>query len=230
MFSIVIPLFNEEENIISLLDEIYLELKNIQKYEIVLVNDCSTDNTLELISNYTKHKKIKIINNKFNKGQSYSMNKGIVNSFYDTIITLDGDGQNNPKDIPNLLKIYEKQKERCLVGGIRLNRKDNLIKIMSSKIANSIRSAILQDNCSDTGCSLKIFSKNDFIKLPYFDGIHRFLPALFKNLGCILLFVNVDHRKRKYGYSKYGTLDRLIKGVKDLFYVLKVIKTIKNYK
>ncbi len=230
MFSIVIPLYNEEKNITSLLEEIFLVLNNQEKYEIILINDCSEDNTLVVISKYKKHKNIKILNNINNKGQSYSIHKGITESFYDTIITLDGDGQNNPKDIPKLLDIYKKQKERCLVGGLRLKRKDNIIKILSSKIANKVRSIILKDNCKDTGCSLKVFSKKDFIKLPYFDGIHRFLPALFKNIGCILLFEEVDHRNRKFGISKYGTFDRLIKSIKDLFFVLKIIKKIKTNK
>ena len=230
MFSIVIPLYNEEKNITSLLEEIFLVLNNQEKYEIILINDCSEDNTLVVISKYKKHKNIKILNNINNKGQSYSIHKGITESFYDTIITLDGDGQNNPKDIPKLLDIYKKQKERCLVGGLRLKRKDNIIKILSSKIANKVRSIILKDNCKDTGCSLKVFSKKDFVKLPYFDGIHRFLPALFKNIGCILLFEEVDHRNRKFGISKYGTFDRLIKSIKDLFLVLKIIKKIKTNK
>ena len=230
MFSIVIPLYNEEKNITSLLEEIFLVLNNQEKYEIILINDCSVDNTLGVISKYKKHKNIKILNNKYNKGQSYSIHKVITESFYDTIITLDGDGQNDPKDIPKLLDIYKKQKERCLVGGLRLKRKDNIIKILSSKIANKVRSIILKDNCKDTGCSLKVFSKKDFIKLPYFDGIHRFLPALFKNIGCILLFEEVDHRNRKFGISKYGTFDRLIKSIKDLFLVLKIIKKIKTNK
>ncbi len=230
MFSIVIPLYNEEKNITSLLEEIFLVLNNQEKYEIILINDCSEDNTLVVISKYKKHKNIKILNNINNKGQSYSIHKGITESFYDTIITLDGDGQNNPKDIPKLLDIYKKQKERCLVGGLRLKRKDNIIKILSSKIANKVRSIILKDNCKDTGCSLKVFSKKDFVRLPYFDGIHRFLPALFKNIGCILLFEEVDHRNRKFGISKYGTFDRLIKSIKDLFFVLKIIKKIKTNK
>jgi len=228
MFSIIIPLYNEEKNIIPLLNEIFFELKKIQLFEIILINDYSSDKTLEKIHNYKEKKNIRILNNKSNRGQSYSLHKGVVNSKYDTIITLDGDGQNNPKDISKLLKIYQNQKKRCLVGGIRLKRKDNFIKIISSKLANYVRSKILQDNCSDTGCSLKIFSKKDFIKLPYFNGIHRFLPALFKNLGCSLIFENVDHRSRKFGFSKYGTLDRLTKSVKDLFFVLKIIKELKK--
>ncbi len=228
MFSVVIPLFNEDQNIILLLDEIYNVLKKYENFEIVLIDDCSTDKTLYKIKEYKRYDRIKIIHNKKNEGQSYSLHRGITNASFDTIITLDGDGQNNPNDIPKLLNIYNKQTSNSMVGGIRLKRKDNFVKIFSSRIANFIRSIILNDNCKDTGCSLKIFNKNDFIKIPFFNGIHRFLPALFKNLGCKLLFENVDHRKRKYGYSKYGTFDRLIRGIRDLFLVLKIIKSLKK--
>ena len=228
MFSVVIPLFNEDQNIILLLDEIYNVLKKYENFEIVLIDDCSTDKTLYKIKKYKRYDRIKIIHNKKNEGQSYSLHRGITNASFDTIITLDGDGQNNPNDIPKLLNIYNEQTSNSMVGGIRLKRKDNFVKIFSSRIANFIRSIILNDNCKDTGCSLKIFNKNDFIKIPFFNGIHRFLPALFKNLGCKLLFENVDHRKRKYGYSKYGTFDRLIRGIRDLFLVLKIIKSLKK--
>ena len=228
MFSIVIPLYNEEKNIIPLLDEIHSVFNNHEQYEIVLINDCSTDNTQDVIKKYKQKRNIKILNNIYNKGQSYSIYKGITESSHDTIVTIDGDGQNNPNDIPRLLELYRNQKERCLVGGLRLKRKDSTLKVFSSVIANNVRSMILNDNCKDTGCSLKIFSKRDFIRLPYFDGVHRFLPALFKHMGCILLFEEVDHRRREFGYSKYGTFDRLIKGVRDLFLVFKIIKKIKN--
>ena len=230
MFSIIIPLFNEDKNIISLLDEIVLALKNYKDFEIVLIDDCSNDNTFKIINSYNNYKRITIIQNNFNKGQSFSLYKGISNASFDTIITLDGDGQNNPFDIPKKLKIYNNQETKCLVGGIRVKRKDNIVKILSSRIANSIRSFILNDNCKDTGCSLKVFSKKEFNKLPYFNGIHRFLPALFKNLGCKLLFERVDHRKRKFGYSKYGTFDRLVRGIRDLFLVLRIINSLKKIK
>ena len=111
-----------------------------------------------------------------------------------------------------------------LVGGIRINRQDNTIKIISSKIANYIRKMILKDNCKDTGCSLKVFNKKIFLTFPYFDGIHRFLPALFIGFGYKTFFIDVNHRKRKYGVSKYGTINRLFKGIRDLYKVKKIIK------
>ena len=223
MFSIIIPLFNEEKNIKNLLNEIFMILKNQENFEVVLVDDNSTDKTLELISNYKKNN-IKILQNKTNKGQSYSIHKGIKYSLYNIIITLDGDGQNDPADIYKLLNLYKSDERLKLVGGIRAKRKDNLIKIISSRIANTIRSRLLKDNCRDTGCSLKVFDKKIFLKFPYFDGIHRFLPALFKGFGHKTKFVNVNHRERKYGISKYGTMNRLFKGIIDLIKVFKILK------
>ena len=225
MFSIVVPLFNESKNIIPLLKEIKSSLKDYDNYEIVLINDSSTDNTANVIKDI-KNEYIKIINNKDNKGQSYSIHKGIELSLNEIIITLDGDGQNDPKDIPKLLDLYFRNDKIKLVGGIRKKRQDSYIKIFSSKIANYIRSKILSDNCKDTGCSLKVFSKNIFLEFPYFDGMHRFLPALFKGYSYQTTFIEVNHRKRKFGVSKYGTFNRLFKGIKD---IIRVKRIINNY-
>ena len=112
-----------------------------------------------------------------------------------------------------------------LIGGIRRNRKDNFTKIISSKIANSIRSRILNDECIDTGCALKIFDKKIFLSFPFFDGVHRFLPALFKGYGYETLFIDVNHRKRNHGISKYGTMNRLFAGIRDIIKVKKILKT-----
>ncbi len=223
MFSIVIPLLNEEANIINLVDEINVKLDKYNDFEIILINDGSTDKTYNII-NTINSKKIKIINNLKTKGQSYSISQGIKKSINKIIVTIDGDGQNDPSDIPNLLKFFLKHDEVKLVGGIRSNRKDNIIKITSSKIANFVRSRILKDGCKDTGCSLKIFDKEIFLSFPFFDGIHRFLPALFKGYGYKTNFLNVNHRKRKHGKSKYGTINRLINGIKDMNKVRRILK------
>ena len=116
-----------------------------------------------------------------------------------------------------------KKKNLKLIGGIRENRKDNYVKIISSKIANKIRQYLLNDNCKDTGCGLKIFDRNIFLLFPYFNGIHRFLPALFKGYGHKTDFINVNHRVRKYGKSKYGTIDRLFRGIRDIIKVKNII-------
>lgn len=230
-FSIVIPFFNEEENIKPLIDEIQNSLKiNKFEYELILINDHSTDATLQLL-NEIKNKlniRVEIINNHTNLGQSLSIYNGIKQSNYDVIVTLDGDGQNNPINIPFLVETYFLEKNISLIGGIRVKRKDKLIKRVSSRIANKIRSAILNDNCSDTGCSLKVFDKRVFLSFPYFDGIHRFLPALFSGYSKNTMFINVDHRPRKYGYSKYGTMKRLLKGIIDIFRVIIIINRFKK--
>tara|TARA_Y100000590_G_C15583468_1_gene963242 strand:- start:469 stop:1170 length:702 start_codon:yes stop_codon:yes gene_type:complete len=227
-FSIVIPVFNESKNIENLVLEIINSLSEYKNYELIIVEDGSKDDSLKVIKNIQKKHTIKLIQHNKNLGQSRSIYTGIKNSSSETIVTLDGDGQNNPKDIPKLLKIYFSLNNFSLVSGIRMNRKDNLIKIMSSKMANSIRSYILQDNCPDTGCSLKIFQKNIFLDFPYFDGIHRFIPALFKGFGQKIRYVPVDHRLRIKGVSKYGILDRLFKGVYDLFRVKRIINQYKK--
>jgi len=223
MFSIVIPVYNEEKNIVILLEEIFFCLDSYKNYEIIIVNDSSTDNTLESIKKNIKNQNLKVINNTKNVGQSYSIYNGIRNSSNDIIITIDGDGQNDPSDISKLLKNYTENKELKLVGGLRLKRKDNLVKVISSKLANYIRKKILKDNCSDTGCSLKVFDKKIFLDFPMFDGIHRFLPALFSGYGYKTLYLPVNHRPRNYGISKYGTMNRLFKGIRDTIYVYKIL-------
>ena len=227
-FSLIIPVFNEGKNITNLVYEIYDSLKNHKDFEVILVNDYSNDNTLLEIEALKNNFPIKIINNKKNYGQSYSIKEGIIKSKYDIIITIDGDGQNNPNDIPSLLKVYFNNSEIKLVGGIRNKRKDSNIKLISSKIANSIRSNVLKDNCQDTGCSLKVFDKRIFLNFPFFDGIHRFLPALFKGYGYKTTFINVDHRPRLYGKSNYGTVGRLFKGILDLIRVVIIVKKFKR--
>ena len=167
---------------------------------------------------------LKILTNSKNQGQSFSLNKGIKNSLNNIIITLDGDGQNDPKDIPNLLKKYISNNDIKLVGGIRRKRQDSIIKILSSRIANYVRRKILDDGCKDTGCSLKVFDREIFLKFPFFNGIHRFLPALFKGYGHKTIFINVNHRKRKYGISNYGTLNRMFSGIRDIYKVYKILK------
>jgi len=224
MFSLVIPLYNESRNIKLLIDEIISNLINYKNYEIILVNDASTDDTSYVINNLT-YKKIKIITNAKNKGQSFSIHEGIKNSSYNIIVTLDGDGQNDPADISKLYELYLYNENVKLVGGIRRNRKDNYTKIITSKVANFIRSRILSDECDDTGCALKVFDKKIFLSFPFFDGVHRFLPALFKGYGHKTLFVDVNHRKRNHGSSKYGTMNRLFAGIRDILKVNKILKT-----
>ena len=219
--SIIIPVYNESNCISLLIDEIVSALKSYIEYEIIVVNDASTDDTLIVLKEINHN--LKIISNKNNIGQSNSILNGIKHSSYNTIVTLDGDGQNNPADILRLVNIYFEQNYN-LVSGIRIKRKDSKIKIISSKIANYVRSKYLNDECKDTGCALKVFEKKIFLEFPFFNGIHRFLPALFKGYGYSIKYLEVDHRPRLSGVSKYGTVNRLFRGIRDMFYVKKIIR------
>jgi len=227
--SIIIPVFNEEKNIKILINEI-LNIDIIDQIsEIIIVDDCSTDSSLNEIKKLQKiTDKISFFCHYSNQGQSKSLLTGIKNAKNQTIVTIDADLQNNPIDIINIVNTYFSDNEIKLVGGIRVNRKDNIIKKITSRMANFIRNQILRDDCIDTGCSLKIFDRDLFLSLPFFDGIHRFLPALFKYKNSKNKYIGVDHRNRKFGKSKYGTLDRALKGLVDIYKVKKIIKNFRN--
>lgn len=225
--SLIIPIYNEEQNILQL----YNEIKESEAYnylkEIIYVNDKSTDSSEKIIKKLSlKDKNIIIINNNKNLGQSKSIHIGIKNSKSEIVATIDGDGQNDPKDLIKLILKYI-ESDYKLIAGIRIKRKDNLIKKISSLIANKIRKHILKDDCDDTGCSLKIFDKNIFLSFEFFNGLHRFLPALFKAFGHRCYFINVSHRARKYGNSNYGTFDRLFIGISHIIRVKKLINKLK---
>lgn len=230
--SLIIPFYNEEENISIFLNEIFpiIDLSQyINKCEIICINDGSTDNTLNKLKVFqTSYSLFKIINLKNNLGQSNAINLGVKSSLFENCVTIDGDCQNDPKDINLLLNEFSKNLNLDLIAGERMNRKDNLIKRASSKIANKFRNIILKDNCSDTGCSLKLFKKNAFCKFTYFDGIHRFLPALFVGYGFQVKYLKVNHRYRRFGQSKYGTLKRLFIGLFNIYFVYRQIRKYKS--
>ena len=215
--SVVVPVKNEEDNVAELIFEIRQALKNKIHYEMIYVDDGSTDHTYKNLINLQKtYKELRVIRHQKSCGQSTAVRTGVKHAQYDWIVTLDGDGQNNPQDIPELLKALKEGVE--LVGGNRRHsRRDTWIKRISSVIANGVRSWMLQDNTPDTGCGLKLFSKEAFLDLPYFDHMHRFLPALIKRRGGLIVSVPVSHRPRTHGHSNYGTIDRLLVGIVDLF-------------
>ncbi len=229
IFSIVIPVYNEEESIRDLVDEILFNIPTAKyNYEIIIIDDCSKDSTQLILEKLSNEFSIIYSSNKKNMGQSFSIREGVKLSNSDVIITLDGDGQNNPVDILKLFKMYSDNNNLKLVGGLRKNRKDSIIKIYSSKFANFVRQFVFNDNCEDTGCSLKVFDKKIFLSFPFFTGLHRFLPTFFKSYGHETSYISVDHRKRIKGVSKYGVLNRLFKGIIDIFRVLLIIKQIKK--
>ena len=214
--SVVVPVKNEQDNLASLIAEIDAALSKV-KHEIIYVNDGSTDATLSTLKQLQKkYKQLRVIGHQQSCGQSTAVRTGVKFARYDWVATLDGDGQNNPADIPKLIDAVSEGVE--LVGGNRrLSRRDTFIKRISSVIANTVRSAMLRDDTPDTGCGLKLFQREAFLDLPYFDHMHRFLPALIKRRGGKIVSVHVQHRNREHGKSNYGTIDRLIVGIVDLF-------------
>ncbi len=223
--SIVVPVHNEAENIDPLIEEIVTAMKGVDTYEIVYVDDGSNDRTAEVLSQTLRRvNALKVIRHEFSCGQSTAVRTGIKAAKYPCIATLDGDGQNDPADIPRLyqklMQLNQDDKSLWMVAGWRNKRHDSAWKLFSSRFANAIRSALLGDKTPDTGCGLKIFFKDKYLDLPYFDHMHRFLPALVIRAGGKVVSEPVNHRARTQGYSKYGTLDRLWAGITDLIGVI----------
>ncbi len=214
--SVVVPVKNERDNVESLVAEIDSALKPIIVHEIIYVDDGSTDDTnAKLQALKSRYPQLRVIRHEKSCGQSTAVRTGVKYAKYDWIATLDGDGQNDPADIPKLLNALTEGVE--LVGGNRRqSRRDSWIKKFSSIVANTVRSSMLKDDTPDTGCGLKIFARAAFLDLPYFDHMHRFLPALIKRRGGKVVSVHVKHRHRVHGKSNYGTLDRLLVGIVDL--------------
>ena len=216
--SIVIPVHNEENNIKNLIFEIK-EAMALWKHEIIVVDDGSSDDTGVVLSELDKKNfNLKVITHLKNYGQSAAVYSGVKKSLGNLIATIDGDGQNNPEDIPLLVNSILNNSSNLIrmAAGFRQNRKDTGLKVFSSKTANFLRSYFLKDSINDSGCGLKVFYKESFESLPFFDHMHRFLPALFQIHGFKVLNVRVSHRNRKSGKSHYGTIDRLLAGIIDL--------------
>ncbi|WP_137719388.1 glycosyltransferase family 2 protein [Methylobacillus flagellatus] len=215
--SVVVPVRNEADNVADLIGEISLALEGLLEYEIIYVDDGSTDPTLlRLLAVRQQQPRLRIISHAASCGQSTAVRSGVKAARFDWVVTLDGDGQNDPADIPKLLAALAPGVE--LVGGNRRHsRKDTWIKRLSSRVANAVRSRMLNDETPDSGCGLKLFPRAVFLDLPYFDHMHRFLPALIKRHGGLVVSVPVGHRQREHGRSNYGTLDRLLVGIVDLF-------------
>jgi glycosyltransferase involved in cell wall biosynthesis len=216
--SIVVPVRNEAENIAPLVAEIAAALDKRWVYEIIYVNDGSTDATAERLAAVMKQRKnLRQLRHAVSSGQSAAIRSGVRAARGAIVATLDGDGQNNPAFLPELISALEKGGERTgLVAGQRVGRKDTGFKKFQSRAANAIRSSILQDGTRDTGCGLKAFRRDVFLMLPYFDGLHRFLPALMRREGFDIAYVNVIDRPRHAGVSNYGFFDRLWVGIMDL--------------
>ncbi len=216
--SIVVPVRNEAENIAPLIAEIGAALDARWAYEIIYVNDGSTDATTERLAAIMKqHGNLRQINHAVSSGQSAAVRSGVRAARGTIVATLDGDGQNNPAFLPDLIAAIENGSERVgLAAGQRVGRKDTGFKKIQSRIANGVRNAILRDGTRDTGCGLKAFRREVFLMMPYFDGLHRFLPALVRREGYEIAYVDVTDRPRRSGVSNYGFFDRLWIGIMDL--------------
>ena len=216
--SVVVPVRNEAENVGPLADEIAAALTGRWNFELIYVNDGSSDGTEAALAALKAERAwLRQIRHKESCGQSAAVRSGVAAARAPVVATLDGDGQNDPSFIPALLHAFEQGGDRIgLVAGQRVGRRSSAFKKLQSRIANGVRGAILHDGTRDTGCGLKVFRRDAFLALPYFDGLHRFLPALFRRDGFAIAYVDVIDRARRHGQSNYGMWDRLWIGILDL--------------
>ena len=219
--SVVVPVKNEQDNVDPLVREIAAALAGTATFEIVYVNDGSTDATqARLDALKTEFPMLRVIRHRASCGQSRAVTTGVTAARFEWIATLDGDGQNDPADIPALLAKLADPAQPAnleLLAGWRSKRNDTFVRRISSKLANGVRSRMLRDDTPDTGCGLKLFARETFLALPNFDHMHRFLPALVLRNGGAVVSVPVHHRARERGTSKYGVHNRLWVGIVDLF-------------
>jgi glycosyltransferase involved in cell wall biosynthesis len=216
--AVVVPVRNEAGNIAPLATEIAAALDGQWRFEVVYVNDGSTDATdAELKTLMARHSWLRRIRHKQACGQSAAVRSGVAAARAPVVVTIDGDGQNDPRFIPDLLRALEAGGARVgLIAGQRVKRKASAFKRLQSRIANAVRGAVLRDGTRDTGCGLKAIRRDLFLTLPYFDGLHRFLPALVRREGYDIGYVDVVDRPRRHGMSNYGMWDRLWVGILDL--------------
>lgn len=220
-FSVVVPVFDEGGAAPALAREIAAAFGE-RNYEIVFVNDASRDNTLELLTALKAEiPQLRVLSHQKNSGQSRSVRSGILAARAPIIVTMDGDGQNDPADAPRLAeRLKAAPQTLSMVGGERVKRQDSNAKRFASRFGNGVRGWLLKDGALDTGCGLKAFRREAFLRLPYFDHIHRYLPALMIREGYEIAFEPVNHRHRETGVSKYTNFGRLKASVSDLLGVL----------
>jgi dolichol-phosphate mannosyltransferase len=216
--SVVVPVRNEAGNIGALVAEIATALSDRWPFEVIYVDDGSSDGTAaELDRLKSQHAWLRRLRHRQSCGQSAAVCSGVAAARAPVVVTLDGDGQNDPAFIPALVRTLETGGPRIgLVAGQRVRRKASGFKRLQSRIANAVRLAVLRDGTRDTGCGLKAFRRDVFLRLPYFDGLHRFLPALVRREGYDIGYVDVVDRPRAHGVSNYGLWDRLWVGILDL--------------
>lgn len=228
--SVVVPVFNEQDNVAPLVHEITAALRGVaglgSNFEIVYVDDCSRDGTLAALRALQADvPELRVVQHLAQSGQSTAIRNGVKAARGAWIATLDGDGQNDPADLPKLLARREAAAPDVkLFAGWRVDRKDSGSKRWASKWANAIRSRMLHDATPDTGCGTKLFEREAFLDLPHFNHMHRYLPALMQRAGWKTLSVPVNHRARSAGVSKYNNLNRALVGISDLLGVAWLIR------
>jgi dolichol-phosphate mannosyltransferase len=219
--SVVIPVYNEADNIAPLVAEIRAALDGKLAYEIVYADDASGDGTAAALETLASGgAPLRVVRHRARCGQSAAIRSGVKAARAPWIATLDGDGQNDPADIPSLWALRTRHDGPVMIAGQRTKRRDSWSKRISSRWANAVRRRLLKDDTPDTGCGLKLFERALFLELPYFDHMHRFLAALMIRQGVRVVSVPVNHRPRLRGASKYGFWDRLWVGIADLLGVM----------
>jgi glycosyltransferase involved in cell wall biosynthesis len=217
--SVVVPVMNEEDNVRSLAEEIVTALEG-ERFEVIFVDDFSRDGTVDILKAAQQDfAPLRCLKHDRNCGQSSAVRSGVLAAQGDLVCVLDGDGQNDPADLPALLAAFRDATASAnlgMVGGVRQGRKDTAFKRFASKVANAVRQRLLRDECPDSGCGLKVFSRERYLLLPYFDHMHRFMAALMLRHGYAVSYVPVNHRARMHGQSKYGVFDRLWVSFSDL--------------
>lgn len=225
--SIVAPMYNEAGGVAQLVDEIAAALNHME-HEIIIVDDASTDDTLSKLREAQKrHARLRILRHERNAGQSRALRTGVLAARAGLVAMLDGDGQNDPADIPRLLARLE-ETGADMAAGERLGRQDAAAKKWASRAANAFRRRVLRDGAADTGCGLKVFRREAFLRLPYFDHMHRYLPALMRREGYEVVFASVSHRARAHGASKYSNFGRLMVAFRDILGVMWLLARAKS--
>ena len=226
--SVVIPVCNEQDNVEPLAREIHAALSGRWSFETIFVDDGSTDGTAAalLAARAAGLPEIRLLRHAVRSGQSAAVATGVRAARAPWIATLDGDGQNDPADIPKLLEAAQADRggRLRLVMGNRTTRRDTWLRRLSSRVANGVRGGLLKDGTPDTGCGIKVFDRAVFMDMPRFNHMHRFMPALFQREGYDVASVPVNHRERTRGTSKYGLHNRLWVGIVDLFGVMWLIR------
>lgn len=225
LFSVLIPVLNEQDNILPLLEELYATLRDGPPFEVLVIDDGSDDATVARVrSTMAQHATLRLICHPSRSGKSAALRTGAKLAVAPWLVTMDGDRQNDPADIPRLLALAQVQPDLAMVAGNRRRRDDTLAKRITSRLGNGIRRAFLRDACPDTACGLKLIRRDLFLDLPFFDSLHRFLPALVQARGMAYANLAINDRARGAGRSKYTNLGRAAVGLFDLMGVMWLLR------